>query len=182
MIAGKFTRYTPDDEKLLSDAEIIKSNTGLDVIFLCDDHGNDWYELQSGFEKNTIKIMYDDNGIVRSYSEDVSSLNPIDSFVAEIVPDDLPPDINILGGWRFDGKKIIPVDVDHVAQNESKKQKLITEATEIIAPLQDAVELSMATDQEVEDLYEWKKYRVLLNRVDPNDPHWPPKPTLTTKQ
>ncbi|ATZ10253.1 tail fiber assembly protein [Erwinia amylovora] len=48
-----------------------------------------------------------------------------------------------------------------------------------IAPLQDAVDLDMATDVEKQTLADWKKYRVLLNRVDistaPNI-DWPPEP------
>ncbi|EML9492535.1 tail fiber assembly protein [Enterobacter ludwigii] len=178
MIAGKFTQYIPTDEKLKNDAEIIKEKTGLDVIFLRDKEGNDWYDVQSEFDLTKIKIMYDDKGIIRSYSSDASSLNPINSFVAEVTIEDFPSGIDILGGWRFNGEKIIPVEVDVAAVNEAKKQRLITEAAGIIAPLQDAVDLSMATDQESKNLLSWKRYRVLLNRVDPNDPEWPLKPTL----
>lgn len=39
-------------------------------------------------------------------------------------------------------------------------------ASEQIAPLQDAVDLDIATDDEKSQLDEWKKYRVLLNRID----------------
>lgn len=178
MIAGKFTQYIPENEKMQNDAEIIKKKTGLDIIFLRDKEGNDWYDIQSEFDLTTIKIMYDENGIIRSYSSDASSLNPINSFVAEVKTEDFPSGVDILGGWRFDGKKIIPVGVDIAAENEAKKQRLITEAAGIIAPLQDAVDLSMATDQETANLLSWKRYRVLLNRVDPNEPDWPLKPTL----
>jgi hypothetical protein len=178
MIAGKFTQYIPTDEKLQNDAGVIKEKTGLDVIFLRDKEGNDWYDVQSEFDLTKIKIMYDDNGIIRSYSSDASSLNPINSFVAEVAIEDFPSGIDILGGWRFDGEKIMPVDIDIVAQNEAKRQRLIAEAAGVIAPLQDAVDLSMATDQETANLLNWKRYRVLLNRVDPNEPDWPLKPTL----
>lgn len=44
-------------------------------------------------------------------------------------------------------------------------------ATEVIQTLQDAVDLKMATEGESEALREWKKYRVLLGRVDPEN--WP---------
>lgn len=53
-----------------------------------------------------------------------------------------------------------------IAEAEAKKQSLLAEATNAIAPLQDAVDLDMATNEEAESLKEWKKYRVLLNRVD----------------
>ncbi|ECW0880022.1 tail fiber assembly protein, partial [Salmonella enterica subsp. enterica] len=45
-----------------------------------------------------------------------------------------------------------------------------------IAPLQDAVDLGIATDDEKAQLDEWKKYRVLVNRVDTSAPSWPDKP------
>ncbi|XHX67357.1 hypothetical protein GU833_06745 [Photorhabdus akhurstii] len=35
-----------------------------------------------------------------------------------------------------------------------------------MAPLQDAIDLDIAIDAEKQTLTEWKKYRVLLNRVD----------------
>lgn len=52
-----------------------------------------------------MKIVYDENGIITSYSLDASSLNPIDSYVAEISETEFPEGIDILGGWKFDGKK-----------------------------------------------------------------------------
>lgn len=67
----------------------------------------------------------------------------------------------------------------HIAEAEQQKQMLLSEATEAIAPLQDAVDLAIATDEEVALLKEWKKYRVLLNRIDTStapDIDWPKKP------
>ncbi|MTC34409.1 tail fiber assembly protein [Providencia alcalifaciens] len=66
-----------------------------------------------------------------------------------------------------------------VAVAEQLKQSLLAEANNTIAPLQDAVDLDMATDEEVAQLTAWKKYRVLLNRVDTStapDIDWPEKP------
>lgn len=177
MIAGKFTRYSPTSGKLLDDSNFIKKLTGMDVIFLKNERGDDWYEIQSKFSPGTIKIVYDENGIITSYSPDASSLNPIDSYVAEISKAEFPEDIDILGGWKFDGKKVIQINPDPLDEINSKKVRLINEAAAVIATLQDAVDLSIATNQEIESLREWKIYRVLLNRVDPNEPDWPLKPT-----
>ncbi|WP_273802774.1 tail fiber assembly protein, partial [Proteus vulgaris] len=66
-----------------------------------------------------------------------------------------------------------------IAEAEQKKQSLLAEANNAIAPLQDAVDLDMATDEEKAQLTKWKKYRVLLNRVDASlapDIAWPEKP------
>ncbi len=59
---------------------------------------------------------------------------------------------------------------------ESKKQQLVVKASEKMAPLQDAVDLGIATEAEKAALLAWKKYRVMLNRVDISlapDMEWP---------
>lgn len=64
---------------------------------------------------------------------------------------------------------------------ESKKNQLLSNATAVIAPLQDAVDLEMATSNEIYSLQEWKKYRVLVNRVDISaapDIEWPEEPKV----
>jgi hypothetical protein len=53
------------------------------------------------------------------------------------------------------------------------------QCTDVIATLQDAVDLDMATDAEKTALTALKKYRVLLNRVDTTkapDITWPDQP------
>lgn len=50
-----------------------------------------------------------------------------------------------------------------------------------IAPLQDAVDLDEATEEETAALTEWKRYRIDLNRIDqqpgfPAEVVWPTKP------
>ncbi|MCW7548509.1 tail fiber assembly protein [Photorhabdus sp. APURE] len=62
---------------------------------------------------------------------------------------------------------------------ESKKQQFILEASQQIAPLQDAVDLGIATKEEEMALSVWKKYRVMLNRVNisqASDIEWPEQP------
>ncbi|RVR89969.1 tail fiber assembly protein [Citrobacter freundii] len=54
-------------------------------------------------------------------------------------------------------------------QAAQEKANLLMIATSAIAPLQDAVDLDMATEDEAARLLAWKKYRVMLNRVKPED-------------
>ncbi|EMQ4857619.1 tail fiber assembly protein [Morganella morganii] len=73
----------------------------------------------------------------------------------------------------------LPTKEELIANAETKKQMLMAEATIAITPLHDAVDLGMATPEEESALEEWKKYRVLLNRVDTSsapDINWPVKP------
>lgn len=73
----------------------------------------------------------------------------------------------------------LPTKEELIAQADSKKSNLLPIATAKISILQDAVDLEMATDQEAASLTAWKKYRVLLNRVDTStapDITWPETP------
>jgi phage terminase large subunit GpA-like protein len=66
-----------------------------------------------------------------------------------------------------------------VESAENQKAEMLKVANDTIAPLQDAVELDMATDEEIALLGEMKKYRVLLSRVDTSnapDIAWPVEP------
>ncbi len=59
------------------------------------------------------------------------------------------------------------------------KVKLINHVDEIIAPLQDALDLGIALESEELQLSAWKKYRVILNRVETStapDIIWPVYP------
>ncbi|HIH9052046.1 TPA: tail fiber assembly protein, partial [Escherichia coli] len=56
---------------------------------------------------------------------------------------------------------------------------VIQVASEHIAPLQDAADLEIATEEETSLQEVWKKYRVLLNRVDTStapDIEWTEEP------
>ncbi|EAA4372337.1 tail fiber assembly protein [Salmonella enterica subsp. enterica serovar Halle] len=59
---------------------------------------------------------------------------------------------------------------------EGTKNRLLQIAAEKIAPLEDAVDLGEATDDEKARLLAWRKYRVQVNRVDTSDPDWPEQP------
>lgn len=59
---------------------------------------------------------------------------------------------------------------------EATKLRLKAQADSEIAWRQDAVDAGIATDEETAELTEWKKYRVLLMRVDTAKPVWPTPP------
>ncbi|MBI0004923.1 tail fiber assembly protein [Gilliamella sp. W8126] len=80
--------------------------------------------------------------------------------------------------WVLDTEKQHQHNVDIAT---SQKKQLLSEATSQISYLQDAVDSQIATEQEIQLLAEWKKYRALVNRIDaqqaPNI-DWPSKPSL----
>ncbi|MDC9622770.1 tail fiber assembly protein [Xenorhabdus sp. XENO-7] len=73
-----------------------------------------------------------------------------------------------------------PPTPEQLQQNaEHEKRYLLRAAKEKIDICQDAVDLNIATDAEKSALTEWRKYRVLLNRVDCTtapDVKWPEQP------
>jgi len=108
-----------------------------------------------------------------------------DGVIAVEVPDGTP----VNAGFTYaDGKFTAPPpsaeDIEYertqaLNRNSSSKQTLMNEASQRISVLQDAVDLEMATDEEAAALPLWKRYRVLLSRVDADtadDIKWPDKP------
>lgn len=66
-----------------------------------------------------------------------------------------------------------------IAEAEHEKALRLDEANKAITDLQDAIDVGLALDGDAEKLQEWKKYRVLLNRVDTSTApsiYWPEKP------
>lgn len=87
---------------------------------------------------------------------------------------------NYLLGKQAEGKMIVPdeyglpvlsnppepTQAELISEAEANRAALMMAAGAAIAPLQDADELGIATDDEKEALTRWKRYRVMLNRLD----------------
>lgn len=139
------------------------------IIFLCDTQGNDWYESQKTFSADTLKIVFDDEGVIISAGGDVSALWPQDNSVAEIPLENVPEGFTARGEWVFDGSTIVAktyTTEEYRTQAEAKRAVFYTTASAAMSPLQDAVDVDDATDEEIALLKIWKKYRVALNRLD----------------
>ncbi|AKJ42815.1 tail fiber assembly protein [Pragia fontium] len=66
-----------------------------------------------------------------------------------------------------------------IEQQTERKNTLLQEANYQIELLKDAINLDLAESNDQEKLLQWKKYRVLLNRLviaNPSDIVWPEKP------
>ncbi|EHV58035.1 tail fiber assembly protein [Escherichia coli] len=84
-----------DDEKALA---------GFGALILRDSEGREWYTSQKLFSEDTIKIMYDKDGVVRSIATDVTTLWPASHSVAEVAV--LPDGADIFGGWKYAEGKV----------------------------------------------------------------------------
>ncbi|MFW0766681.1 tail fiber assembly protein [Trabulsiella odontotermitis] len=129
-------------------------------------------------QKSAWSIVEDHRGKIVYNTEngegvEVVELGPLPKNTVSVAPD---------GEFqRWDGEVWI---VDEEAKKaalqrdaESQKADLMRMANENILPLQDAVDLEIATDEEVEQLKAWKKFRVMVSRVDTSEPVWPEVPT-----
>ena len=124
--------------------------------------------------------LYDDYAAFGSWPADATAVSRAiyDEFGANSAPE---------GKARAAGEDGFPCWVDVVpptheelvAMAESKKAALMTEAEDVIKPLERVVKLDMATDEEKARLVGWERYSVLLNRVDTStapDIGWPEVP------
>ncbi|EAZ4065354.1 tail fiber assembly protein [Salmonella enterica] len=126
-------------------------------------------EMWSLHEDHRGETVYDTTTGNQVY---ISSPGPLPENVTSVSPD---------GEYqKWNGKAWVKDEVAETAarlrEAEGTKSRLLQTAVEKIAPLQDAVDLEIATDDEKVQLDEWKKYRVLVNRVDTTNPDWPDVP------
>ncbi|EEI4451974.1 DUF4376 domain-containing protein [Salmonella enterica] len=102
-----FTPYKPESP-VISGAAHLKS-----------EDGRDWYECQKLFSPDTIKVEYDNNGVITCISRDVSGFWPVGKSVAEVPDTKENRRADISGRWGFDGKNII----DLMTADKAREQK-----------------------------------------------------------
>ncbi|MBT0721055.1 tail fiber assembly protein [Rosenbergiella collisarenosi] len=156
------------------------------VIYLQSADGQDWYECQKRFRQDTMKLCFDANNVIRMITRaetgnDVSSLWPEGMSVTELKDTPQNRRADITGGWIYVDEKVVErelSDTDRLERATDQQRKLIKIAAEKIAPLQDALDLEIATEEETQRLKEWKRYRVMLSRVELNTDAviWPEQP------
>ncbi|ENR0202100.1 tail fiber assembly protein [Enterobacter kobei] len=144
-------------------------------LYFHDEHGRDWYETLVGWKG---AVSLDDDGIVVAYEQDVSYMGMEEGRnVYEVDPLSVP--VDVLGNYKYVDGIFYDIRPDATTLAEQTRKQLIEDAGLIISVLQGAVDESMATDAEKASLSAWKKYRVLLYRVDTSKPEeieWPELP------
>jgi hypothetical protein len=109
---------------------------------------------------------------------------PSGDVIVELLPGDLPcpgypasqdPD----GRWLYSTPPAPALSPEEIlSRNTLARNTLLEKATSAIAPLQDAVDLGIATVGEQSLLTAWKQFRVAVNRIDLTaaSPEWPAPP------
>lgn len=98
------------------------------IKWLYSDDGKNWYEEQKNFQPDTLKMVYDHNGVIICIEKDVSAINPEGASVVEL------PDItanrraDISGKWMFKDGVVIKrtyTEEEQRQQAENEKQSLL---------------------------------------------------------
>lgn len=134
---------------------------GLSVSFATDENGADWYESQKKFQADTLKIIFNNKGVIVSMSHDVSALWPVGNSVAEVALEDVPAGLSINGEWVFDGEKILPRTAtmdEWQSKAESMRQSLLKEASDITTDWRTELQLGILSDEDKATLIEWMGY------------------------
>lgn len=139
------------------------------VIWLYAEDGQNWYEAQKAFQADTLKIAYDDRGIIRYIEKDVSSINPEGMSVVELPDTTANRRADILGDWVFqDGKVMKRPRTDEELRQlaEIQKQILLRQAREEMQCWQTQLALGIISDSDRQRLINWMLY---MQQVDATD-------------
>ena len=134
--------------------------------------GRDWYELVPTFSDDTMKIVYDENGLIRDFNKNAQNLWPENLFLAE-VPLDAVPDALINDepgarlGFTYKDGVIAPVPVDYVKKAQKERAALLLTAETEISALTRLVKYAMASDEQKALLEAWEKYSLKIYAIDP---------------
>ncbi|WET41723.1 tail fiber assembly protein [Citrobacter enshiensis] len=183
--AGDITVYNYDSETreyLSSAVEFLAVGVGIpassctdapvdekDGFAICRTVSLDGWEYVTDHRGETV---YDKQ---TSQPVEITSLGDYPGNVTTVVPS-TPYDRWNGSAWVTDKTEKTAAEI---AGANATKAALIKNASVKIVPLQDAVELDMATDEEKSRYDAWRKYRVLLTRVDTSqapDISWPEPP------
>lgn len=160
--------------------QVFIEDVPLPVCYFEDDRGRDWYTLRDkSWQGETAFIAVSPDGFITTGARDPNFLTLTEGIsIYEVDAADYRDDIGA-SFYRYEAGKITKYEQPENERSDIQKAALMDKAASAIAPLQDAVDMKMATDEEVERLLAWKKYRVLLSRVDTSlapDIEWPPVP------
>lgn len=163
------------------------------IQFLLSEDGRDWYECQSLFSDDTIKIMYDGSDRIVSVVDApvsqrgniyaVSMFHPVGMSVAEVAVADYPAECKADGTWVYDGIQIYKREATQqeiTEENQREQKSRQSEAALLAFPLQAAVSLGFATTEQEQALKALQQYSVDLTCTDITamPANWPSLPEM----
>ncbi|HBU9961959.1 TPA: tail fiber assembly protein [Citrobacter freundii] len=170
---GKFTPYTPDT------TDRPKNIDGQNVLFLRDEKGNDWYDVVNLFdESKTLKIGYDDDGRVRTFTTNIHAFFPVNLSVVELSATKTNLRVTLGDDWFYKDGKLQQIR-DHLANAEAERNSRMADVTTRIDWLEDAQKDGDISAEEEKELATLRAYRTELRRLDLTgapDIDWPEVP------
>ncbi|MBP1129397.1 MULTISPECIES: tail fiber assembly protein [unclassified Serratia (in: enterobacteria)] len=174
-----FTTYKPEFKA----SEEEDAEYRPDILYARDETGRDWYDCQADFSDETLKVMYDDKGVIVCMSIDVTAIFPPGFSVAEVAISEVPPEACNDMTWAYrDGKVVKRVysQTEKRKMVQGEKERLITRVNQVTQTLSSKLLLGMATDEEKAKLRVWMDYVNEVEEIsDDEDPEkivWPTPP------
>lgn len=167
---SKFTPYIPDT------TDRPKIIDGQNVMFLHDENGNDWYDVIELFdESTTLKIGYDDDGRVRTFSTNIHAFFPVNLNVIELPATEANLRVTLGADWFYQDGKLQQIR-DYLAQAEAERDRRMVEMTARIDWLEAAQKDGDISAEEETELAALRASRTKLRRLDLSsapDINWP---------
>ncbi|EPQ3947069.1 tail fiber assembly protein [Citrobacter freundii] len=150
-------------------------------MFLQDDKGNDWYDVIELFdESKTLKIGYDDDGRVRTFTTNIHALFPVNLSVIELPATKANLRVTLGDDWFYKDGKLQQIR-NYLADAEAERDNRMAEVTTRIDWLEDAQKDGDISADEETELVTLRAYRTALRRLDLStapDVNWPEVPDV----
>lgn len=155
-----FTQYFDSEHPYM------KLSTGA-LLLKCED-SNDWYMCQQTFQPDTVKVVYDEDGVVVDHSTDVYRLVPFNCSVIEFDKSDVPNDDFKNSYVVVNGKlkKRKPSTEKLKSDFEIEKQKRLTSARDVLHSVELITKNNMSITVDQELVSQWEKYFINLMVVE----------------
>ena len=106
--------------QLLNLKQYIPDNAMPNTLYLRDGNGEDWYVSQKKFFPNSLKIVYEADGSIRSLAQDISTLWPCGASLVELDVNDVPADLlERQFDYRYIDGKIVERSLQEISTREA---------------------------------------------------------------
>lgn len=157
-------------------------DSGKAFLYFTDEDGRDWYESQSLFADDTLKIAYNADGVINSYSYDASTLAPgglsVTEFDADAVPDGFFDNVS---SWMVsDGAISTLTGAALTTAREKQRDILLTAARVVTSDYQNEALIGLISDDDAARFKQWVVYVKSLKSLDltADDIAWPVVPDV----
>ncbi len=176
-----FTIYKPEFKSTEEDEPEYRP----DILYARDKNGRDWYDCQADFSSDSLKVMYDENGVIVCISKDVTAIFPPGFSVAEVAISETPPEACNDMTWVYRDGKVIKRTYSSAEKRkmvQGDKERRIARVNQVTQTLNSKLLLGMTTHEEKAKLRVWMDYVNEVEKIsddaDPETIVWPAEPEV----